>query len=128
MKKNYIPLITKLIIVILLLQTLFFKFTGAPESVYIFSELGLEPYGRIGIGIIELLISILIIIPKTTLIGAILGLGTILGAIFSHLFFLGVEIQNDGGLLFILALIIFFCCLYLIYINRHNLLNFKFTT
>lgn len=128
MKKNYIPLITKLIIVILLLQTLFFKFTGAPESVYIFSELGLEPYGRIGIGIIELLISILIIIPKTTLIGAILGLGTILGAIFSHLFFLGVEIQNDGGLLFILALIIFFCCLYLIYINRHKLLNFKFTT
>lgn len=128
MKKNYIPLITKLIIVILLLQTLFFKFTGAPESVYIFSELGLEPYGRIGIGIIELLISILIIIPKTTLIGAILGLGTILGAIFSHLFFLGVEIQNDGGLLFILSLIIFFCCLYLIYINRHNLLNFKFTT
>lgn len=128
MKKNYILLITKLIIVILLLQTLFFKFTGAPESVYIFSELGLEPYGRIGIGIIELLISIFIIIPKTTLIGAILGLGTILGAIFSHLFFLGVEIQNDGGLLFILALIIFFCCLYLIYINRHNLLNFKFTT
>jgi uncharacterized membrane protein YphA (DoxX/SURF4 family) len=98
-----------------LLQTLYFKFLGAEESIYIFETLGLEPIGRVGSGIVELLVAILILIPRTTLIGAILGLGTITGAIFAHLFFLGIEIKNDGGTLFILAIITFLCCLILIF-------------
>ena len=80
----------KLLAVIILLQTLYFKFTAAEESVYIFSTLGAEPYGRIGSGIIELVASILILIPRTTLLGALLGLGTMFGAITSHLFILGI--------------------------------------
>ena len=91
----------------ILLQTLFFKFTGASESVYIFSTLGAEPWDRIGSGIVELIASILLLIPATTTIGAALALGVISGAIVSHLTILGIEVQGDGGLLFILALIVF---------------------
>ena len=119
MKNPIFIWIVKFVAVIIFLQTLYFKFTGAEESVYIFQTLGLEPYGRIGSGVVELIASILILIPKTTLIGALLGLGTIIGALFSHLFFLGIEVKNDGGTLFILAIITFLCCLILIY-NQKN--------
>jgi uncharacterized membrane protein YphA (DoxX/SURF4 family) len=84
----------------ILLQTLFFKFTGAEESKYIFSTLGVEPWGRIGSGVVELVAAILILIPRTTTIGALLALGTMSGAILSHLAFLGIEVKNDRGLLF----------------------------
>lgn len=94
MKNPIFIWIIKLIAVGILVQTLYFKFTGAEESVYIFTTLGVEPYGRIGSGIIELLASILILIPRTTIYGAILGLGTMTGAIFSHLFVLGIEVKK----------------------------------
>ena len=121
--------IIKLVAVIILLQTLYFKFTAAPESIFIFSTLGIEPFGRIGSGIVELIASILILIPRTTLLGAVLGFATMLGAIFSHIFVLGIEIQNDGGTLFILAVITLFCCLILIYNQKEkipNLLRLEF--
>lgn len=105
--KYYIERISAILAAIILLQTLYFKFTAAPESVYIFNELGLEPYGRIGTGVLELIISILLIFKKTSLFGSILGLGVISGAILSHLFVLGIEVQNDGGLLFGLAILVF---------------------
>ena len=91
----------------ILLQTLFFKFTGAPESVYIFSTLRAEPWGRIGSGVVELIASVLLLIPVATTIGAALALGVISGAIVSHLAVLGIEVQGDGGLLFELAIIVF---------------------
>jgi len=91
----------------ILLQTLFFKFTGAAESVYIFSTLGVEPWGRIGSGVVELIASILLLVPATTTIGAALALAVMAGAILSHLTVLGIEIQGDGGLLFGLALVAF---------------------
>jgi uncharacterized membrane protein YphA (DoxX/SURF4 family) len=128
MKNPILTWIIKLTAVIILLQTLYFKFTGAPESVYIFSTLGIEPYGRIGSGIVELLASVLILIPRTTLLGALLALGTMLGAIFSHVFVLGIVVQNDGGTLFILAIVTLLCCLFLIFKNRNqipDLLKFK---
>jgi uncharacterized membrane protein YphA (DoxX/SURF4 family) len=128
MKNPIFIWIIKLVAVVILVQTLYFKFTGAPESVYIFSTLGIEPYGRIGSGIVELLASILILIPRTTLLGALLGLGTMAGAIFSHLFVLGIEVQNDGGTLFVLALITLTCCGLLVFINKNkipDLLQFK---
>ncbi len=115
--------IIKLVAVVILIQTLYFKFTGAEESIYIFTTLGIEPFGRIGSGIVELIASILILIPRTTLLGALLGLGTMLGAIFSHLFILGIEVKNDGGTLFILAIITFLCCLLLIYNQRNKILD-----
>src|SRR5437667_441272 len=88
---------------VILLQTLFFKFTAAPESVYIFTKVGLEPYGRIGSGVAELIAAILILIPATTWLGAGLALAVMFGAILSHLTVLGVQVMGDGGLLFSLA-------------------------
>ena len=97
----------QLVVAVILFQTLFFKFTGAKESVYIFSKLGLEPWGRVGSGIAELIAVLLLLYPKTVTYGAILATGVISGAIFSHLTKLGIVVQDDGGLLFILALVVF---------------------
>jgi uncharacterized membrane protein YphA (DoxX/SURF4 family) len=90
----------------ILIQTLFFKFTGSPESVYIFSTLGIEPVGRIGSGVAELVSAILFLIPRFNVYGALLASVTMMGAIFSHLTILGVEVMNDGGLLFALAVVV----------------------
>ena len=104
--------ILQIIVAVILFQTLFFKFTGAQESVYIFTKLGAEPWGRIGSGIVELIAVILLLIPSTVTIGAILSIGVISGAIMSHLTRLGVVVVNsdgttDGGLLFGLAVAVF---------------------
>lgn len=128
MKSAVFTWIIKLTAVIILLQTLYFKFSAADESVYIFSALGIEPFGRIGSGIVELIASVLILIPRTTLLGALIGLGTMAGAILSHILVLGIVVQNDGGALFILAVITFLCCAVLIFQNRKgipDLLLFK---
>ena len=113
----------RIIAAAILLQTLFFKFTGAEESKYIFTQLGAEPWGRIGSGVVELIASILILIPKTTWVGALMGLGTMTGAILSHIFILGISVKNsdgteDSGQLFIYALIVFIACTYLVWVNR----------
>ena len=121
---NIIAWVLRLIAAIILLQTLFFKFTAAPESVYIFSALGLEPWGRIGIGVLELVTAILILIPKTTGPGALLAVGIMLGALFSHITKLGVVVQNDGGKLFILALVVFICSGVLVLLFRKQLISF----
>lgn len=113
--------IARIIASVILLQTLFFKFTGAEESIYIFSTLGAEPYGRIGSGIVELIAAVLILIPRTTLLGALMGCGVMAGAIFSHLFVLGIEVKNDGGTLFILAIITFLCCAFLVFQNKNKI-------
>lgn len=123
MKTNILTWIIKLTAVVILLQTLYFKFSGAEESIYIFETLGIEPFGRISSGVVELIASILILIPRTTLLGALLALGTMAGAIVSHLFVLGIEVKNDGGTLFILALVTFSCSLYLILINKSKIPN-----
>jgi uncharacterized membrane protein YphA (DoxX/SURF4 family) len=114
----------RILIAILYLQTLFFKFTASPESVYIFTQLQAEPYGRILSGIMELICIVLLILPQTYLFGAILSLGIISGAILSHIFILGVVVQNDDGLLFGLALIIFFASAYLILSGKAQILEF----
>jgi putative oxidoreductase len=110
--------IAAIIAAIILLQTLYFKFTAQPESVYIFTQLGLEPYGRIGSGIFELITGILLLLPKTRIYGSVLGLGVISGALLSHLFVLGFEVQNDDGALFYLALTVFSCCLFILISER----------
>jgi uncharacterized membrane protein YphA (DoxX/SURF4 family) len=110
--KNKTLLFLRLITAILFLQTLFYKFTASPESVYIFSKLGLEPLGRIASGVFELIAAILIIIPATNIIGSILSLGIISGAIVSHLTILGIVVMDDGGLLFFFSsgYFLFFIC------------------
>src|SRR2546423_5232454 len=88
--------VLRLLAAVIMLQTLYFKFSGAEESIYIFSTLGIEPWGRIGIGILELIASVLILFPRTTGIGALLGIGLMSGAIFFHLTKLGLVVMNDG--------------------------------
>jgi len=121
MLNKILPWIARLVAAFLLLQTLFYKFTGADESVYIFSRLGIEPWGRIGSGVMELIASILILIPRTTVYGALMGAGIMAGAILSHFFVLGIEVQGDGGLLFIYALLVFISCVYLVWIYRKKI-------
>ena len=104
-----------------LLQTLFFKFTGAPESVYIFTTVGQEPWGRYGSGVVELIASVLLFFPRGVAMGALLALGTMSGAVFFHLTKLGVVVQDDGGLLFGLALLVLGCSAFLLWLHRHTL-------
>jgi hypothetical protein len=102
----------------ILLQTLFFKFTAAPESVYIFTKVGIEPWGRLGSGAVELVAAILLFVPRCTWLGAGLALGVIAGAIMSHLTVLGIVVQDDGGLLFVLALVVAITCAILLWFDR----------
>ncbi|WP_080777486.1 DoxX family protein [Chryseobacterium phocaeense] len=109
--------IIKLVPVVIMLQTLYFKFSASPESVYIFSKIGMEPWGRIGIGILELIASVFILIPRTTFYGAVLGVLLMAGAIRFHLTELGITVQNDGGKLFYLALTVAVSCALLVAVN-----------
>ena len=108
---------------LILLQTLAFKFTAHPDSVALFTTLGLEPYGRIGIGIMELIAGALLIYTRFAWLGAILGMGLMAGAIFSHLTVLGIEFNGDGGSLFALAVITFVCCAGVLYLQKEQLLR-----
>lgn len=122
--------IVRLIVAAILFQTLFFKFTAAPESVRIFTKLGIEPWGRIASGVAELVAVILLLIPSTAVYGALLSLAVISGAIISHLTKLGVAVTNsdgtsDGGLLFGLALVVFAGSAIVLLIHRREL-PFKF--
>jgi uncharacterized membrane protein YphA (DoxX/SURF4 family) len=99
--------LAQLTVAVILLQTLFFKFTGAEESVYIFTTVGAEPWGRIGSGVIELIASLLLLFPAAAPIGAALAMASMAGAILTHLTLLGIEVKGDGGLLFALALTAF---------------------
>lgn len=98
----------RIVAAIILLQTLFFKFTAAPESVYIFSKVGGEPWGRIGSGVVELIAAMLLLSPRFNWLGSLLAFGVMAGAILSHLTIIGIEVQGDKGLLFGLALTVFF--------------------
>lgn len=104
--KQKIILILRLISAGILLQTLFFKFTGAPESIYIFTQLHVEPFGRYFAGVSELVASILLLVPMTQVLGALMAVGVMLGALASHILILGIVVQDDGGLLFTLALVV----------------------
>ena len=113
--------LAQLITVVILIQTLFFKFTGAAESVYIFETLGMEPWGRIGSGVVELIASLMLLVPGTAALGAVIALGVMAGAIVSHLTELGIEVQGDGGLLFGMAITVTICCLIVVWVRRKDL-------
>jgi len=113
--------IVRLSAAIILLQTLFFKFTGAPESVYIFTKIGMEPWGRYGSGVVELIAAILLLSSCHCWLGALLALGMMGGAIMSHLTKLGIVVQNDGGLLFGLAVAVAVCSLITLVLHRRQI-------
>lgn len=118
---KYFILIVKLAVALILAQTLYFKFSAHPDSVYIFTTVGLEPFGRIGIGIAELIAAILILYPKTSWLGAGLAAGIISGAIFMHLTQLGIEVNSDGGTLFTLAVVVFLGSLIILWNERKSI-------
>jgi uncharacterized membrane protein YphA (DoxX/SURF4 family) len=101
--------LARLIAAFIMMQTLYFKFTASEESVFIFTAVGMEPWGRIGVGVLELVASVLLLIPATVWAGAMLAFGLMAGAIMMHLTLLGIEVKGDGGQLFIYALIVAVC-------------------
>ena len=95
---------------------------GAPETLYIFETLGLpDPMWRILSAVSELIIAILILVPRTTGIGALLGAGMMVGALTSHLTILGIEVQGDGGTLFGMGIVVLICCSILVWKNRESI-------
>ena len=121
MKSNKVILILRIVVAVILIQTLRFKFTGHPDSVYIFETVGLEPTGRIGIGLLELIAGILLLIPKTFWIRALLTIGLIGGAIFMHLTKLGIEVKGDGGVLFYTAVLTFILSAIILHSQKDNI-------
>ena len=115
--------ILRIVVAVILLQTLFFKFTGAKESVYIFSTLGVEPWGRVGSGVVELIASVMLLVPRTAVFGTLLSLGTISGALMAHLTMLGIRLTavGDNGELFGLAVIVFVFSVILLYLHRREI-------
>ncbi len=115
----------RIVAAVILLQTLYFKFTGAPESVHIFETMGMEPWGRWGSGVAELIAAVLLLVPRTVAIGAAMGAGVMVGAIGSHLTKLGITIPtdggDDGGTLFAMAIIVFVSCCVSLAIHRKEL-------
>ncbi len=114
--------VLKILAALIMLQTLYFKFSAAPQSVHLFTILGMEPWGRIGIGSLELVASILILIPRTTGFGALMGVGLMAGAIFFHITKLGLEFDGDY-VLFIYAVITFVCSSILVVLYKNQLLS-----
>lgn len=122
MKPSTIVLwVLRLLAAVILLQTLYFKFSASEESVYIFSTIGMEPWGRIGTGVMELIAAILILIPRTTALGALLAIGLMSGALFFHLTTLGIEVKDDGGLLFIYALLVLISSAILLFVYQSQI-------
>jgi putative oxidoreductase len=111
----------RIVAALIMLQTLYFKFTGAEESIYIFTQVGMEPWGRIGVGIMELVASTLIILPATVWLGAVIALGLMGGAIMMHLTLLGIEVKGDGGQLFLYAVIVSVCAIIAFWISRKSI-------
>ena len=127
--------ICRIMAALILLQTLFFKFTAAPESVYIFTKLGtfvnsylpwasvesIQVSARIGSGIMELIAAVLLLTPRFVWAGAILAIAATGGAIASHLTFLGVEVQGDKGLLFGLAVVVLVASAIALFLHRQQI-------
>ncbi len=111
----------RIIVAVILLQTLFFKFTGTEEARQLFQTLGVEPWGRYATGVMELIAGTCILAPRTVWLGALLGVGLMIGAIFSHLTKLGIEVNGDGGMLFIMALVVLAASGATLYLHRKKI-------
>ena len=122
--QNILFHVTRVAAAVIMLQTLFFKFSASAESVYIFSTIGMEPWGRIGVGLAELVAATLLLVKRSSWMGALLGIGLMAGAIFMHLAILGIAVLNDGGYLFFLAVAVLFCSLFVLNYQRNLAFTF----
>lgn len=121
---KYLSWAMRILSVVILAQSLFYKFGGHPDSVFLFSMLDAEPIGRYFLGTVELIVCILILVPRTTLLGAILGVFIMSGALMTHLFKIGINFNNDGGTLFILAMICFVACVIQCLILKNQIISY----
>jgi len=121
--KKYSLTISKIMIAFIFIETLFFKFSAAQESVDLFTKIAGddEALMRIGTGILELLAAVLLFIPKKTWLGAGLAIGLMGGAIMSHLTIIGIEHNNDGGLLFGAAILTFIAGWFVLYKVKYQI-------
>lgn len=113
----------RIVAALILVQTLYFKFTASEESVYIFTTVGMEPWGRIAIGILELIAGVLLLLNPTAWLGGALALGLMVGAIGMHLTMLGISVQGDGGYLFSLAVAVMVCSTFVLWENKHRIIS-----
>lgn len=126
--KKIISMILRIVVAVIFIQTLFFKFTAHPDSVELFTALGVEPFGRIGLGIVELIVSLLILIPKTKALGIVSSIGIMIGAIGSHFLVIGTNFKGDGGALFAMAVVVFIAATILFFMHKDevkSLIKFK---
>jgi len=121
---RFLSLLVRIIAVLIIMLNLNYKLAASPESVYIFETIGMEPWGRIGSGVMEFVAAVLLLIPRTIWMGAILGMVAMIGAISSHLTKLGIEVQGDGGFLFYSAITVFICCLIALILDRNRMIRF----
>ena len=128
--KTVVSWTLQLLAAAILAQTLFFKFSGAEESKYIFRTLGVEPWGRVASGLIELVAVVFLLVPQTVTLGALIALGVMAGALVSHLSKLGIVVQDDGGLLFCLAITVFVSSAGILIVRRRQVpfLGYLFST
>jgi hypothetical protein len=122
--KTILLVVARFVAAAIMLQTLVFKFTASEESVYIFTQVGMEPWGRIGIGVAELIAAALLLYKTFSWMGALLSAGLMVGAIGMHLTILGIEVKGDGGYLFFLAVVVLLCSLVVLLFEREKLLLF----
>jgi len=113
----------RVVAALILLQTLYFKFSGAEESIYIFTAVGMEPWGRIGIGVMELIASVFLLITPVAWLGGLIAFGLMIGAIGMHLTLLGIAVKGDGGYLFMLAVIVLVCAAIVLWFDREKILQ-----
>jgi putative oxidoreductase len=123
-KIKKLSVVLRIVAALIMLQTLYFKFSGAPESVYIFEKTGLGDAGRIGTGVGELIASVLLLLPATCWMGALMAIGLMSGAIFSHLTILGIEVMNDGGQLFIYAMLVLLSSIIVVLLHKEEIIYF----
>jgi len=111
----------RIIAAVIMAQTLYFKFSASEESVFIFTTIGMEPWGRIAVGVFELVASVMILIPALVWIGSLLAIGLMVGAVMMHATLLGIEVKDDGGQLFIYAVVVLLCSVYAFWVSRKSI-------
>ena len=119
MKKNLISWVAQIIVVVILGQTLFFKFTDAPEVVELFSKLGMGPFGYKLIGFLELIACVLLLIRPSIIWGAILSWGLMSGAIMGHITKIGFS--GDAGTLGSMAIAAWLLSCLIIYLRKNQI-------
>lgn len=80
-----------------------------------------EAHARIFTGVMELITAILLLVPAIAWLGSVLGIGLMIGALLSHVFFIGISINSDGGQLMFMAVVVLICCCKILYDERASL-------